>query len=397
MGGVYMGALNDIKILDFSTLVPGPMATMFLADMGADVVSVVAPGRHDMMDDFAPEIKELRMGACSAWLGRNKRSMELNLKKAEALEVIKEMIKEYDIVVEQFRPGVMKKLGLDYERLSRANPRIIYVSLTGYGQDGPMMMSPGHDINYLALSGNLIALGDDKAKPLMPNFQVPDIAGGTYMTLIALLSALHYRDVTGKGQYLDVSIFDSMIPFCNIEGTAVLASEKYDGWNKKMMSGLYLGPQYGFFRTRDNKYIALGALEPKFFKELCRGLGLEEWSDGEIINQNSQLVKETLAERFLDKTRDEWMEYFKDYDTCISPVLTMDETFEHEQIKVRELAPEVPLSLETEKSVRQIGFPFKMSETPAQYKHTAYPAGYHTIEILKGLGYSEESIKKVIE
>lgn len=392
-----MGALSDIKILDFSTLVPGPMATMFLADMGADVVNVVAPGRHDMMDDFAPEIMDLRMGACSAWLGRNKRTMTLNLKNPVSVEVIKKMLEKYDVIVEQFRPGVMKKMGLDYETLSKINPGLIYVSLTGYGQNGPMMMKPGHDINYLALSGNLLALGDDGAEPLMPNFQVPDIAGGTYMTLIALLSALHYRDVTGKGQYLDVSIFDSMIPFCNIEGTATLASEKYDGWNKKMMSGLYLGPQYGFFKTKDKKYLALGALEPKFFRELCKGLGLDEWMDGKILGQNPELVKKTLADKFMEKTRDEWMEYFEKYDTCISPVLTMDETFEHEQIKARELAPEVPLSLNPDKTIRQIGFPFKMSETPAEYKYTAYPAGYHTKEILTEMGYSEEMIRVIAE
>lgn len=392
-----MGALSDVKILDFTTLVPGPMATMFLADLGADVISIVGPGRHDMMDDFAPEITELGMGACTAWLGRNKRSMALNLKKTKSVEAVKKLIMEYDIVMEQFRPGTMKRLGLDYETLREINPRLIYLSLTGYGQYGPLSMSPGHDINYLAVSGNLIALGDDTAAPVMPNFQAPDIAGGAYMSQLALLAALHYRDRTGKGQYIDVSIFDAMIPFCNIEGTAVLASEKYPGWDGKMMSGLSLGPQYGTFRTKDGKYIAVGALEPKFFRELTRGLGIEGWESPLITRQEPEKVRKTLEEKFLLKTRDEWIEYFQDYDTCISPVLTMEETFKHRHVKERELVVEVPLSTCPDKTIRQIGLPVKFSETPAEYGHTAYPAGSNTEEILKSIGYSEEMIQEVMD
>ena len=365
---------------------------MYLADLGADVVSVVAPGRKDLMNAFPPTITETGLGASTSWLGRNKRTIYLNLKKPQSVAAIKKMVREYNVVVEQFRPGVMKRMGLDYETLREENPSLIYCSITGYGQDGPLAMRPGHDINYMALSGNLLLLGDEDGKPVMPNFQLPDVAGGGLMTVIGLLSAAYYREKTGKGQYIDISMFDSVLPFTCIEGSGELAAKKYPGWKGKAMSGLSQGSAYDFFETSDGKYMSIGALEPKFFAGLCKGLGIDEWTDGKIVTEDPERVTSVLAEAFRKKTRDEWTEIFRNIDTCVEPVLTVTEMCENEHVLARNMVPEVPVPLSEGKTVQQLGTPVRLSESPVIYNHAAYPVGYHTAEVLSQLGYRGDEI-----
>ncbi|MBQ6662161.1 MAG: CoA transferase [Firmicutes bacterium] len=394
-----MGALSSLKILDFSTLLPGPLATMFLADLGADVISVSAPGKPDLMNFFPPIIDELGVSASFAWLGRNKRSMELNLKNPAAVAAVKKLVKEYDIVVEQFRPGVMKRLGLDYETLKQENPALIYCSISGYGQTGPMAMKPGHDINYVALSGNMLMMdGKTPQKVSIPNFHLADIAGGGYMSAMAILAAVHYRDMTGKGQYLDMSMMDSILPFACIEGAGVLAARKYpQGWQGLTVSGTQNGPHYDVYETKDHKYMSVGALEPKFFAALCQTLGLPEWMDGKIIKKDPELMRETFRAKFLEKTRAEWTQLFRTVDACVEPVYDISEMVETEQVKAREMVVSVPLATQEEKTVEQIANPIKMSETPAQYKHTAYPTGYSTQEVLKWIGLTDQEIEEVMK
>ena len=394
-----MGALSSLKILDFSTLLPGPLATMLLADMGADVVSVSAPGRPDLMNQYPPVIEELGISASSAWLGRNKKTIRLNLKKPDAVAAVRKLIQKYDIIVEQFRPGVMKKLGLDYETLRRENPAIIYCSITGYGQNGPMAMRVDHDINYVAISGNMLMMdGQEPQKVSIPNFHLADIAGGGYMTAIALLAAVQYREKTGKGQYIDVSMLDGILPFACVEGAGVLAARHYPkGWKNLTVSGVRNGPHYDVYETADKKFMSVGALEPKFFSALCAALGRPEWMDGKILAEDPETLRAALRQIFREKTRGEWTEIFSQTDACVEPVYDIAEMCSCEQVIARGMTPEVPLSTDRTKTVQQIGNPIKLSESPVEYRHTAYPAGYHTREILSGIGCTEEEITLLSE
>lgn len=220
------GALEGLKILDFSTLLPGPFATTMLADLGAEVLKISGPGKPDIVLDYPPFIEGTDVSANQAWLGRNKKTMLLNLKKPEAVDIVKKLIMEYDIVMEQFRPGVMEKLGLGYEALAEINPHLIYCSLTGYGQTGPLSHRAGHDINYLARSGNMAQAGRTETGPVLTNMQVADVAVGSMNSVIGILAAVQYRNRTGKGQRVDIAMLDGLIPFNGMDGTAFLADGK---------------------------------------------------------------------------------------------------------------------------------------------------------------------------
>ncbi len=194
-----MGALSGLKVLDFSTLLPGPYATLVLADLGAEVLKVASGSRPDIVADYPPMVEGTDLSANQAWLGRNKKSIFLNLKKPEAVAMVKELVKEYDIVMEQFRPGVMDRLGLGYKDLKAVNPKIIYCALTGYGQSGPLSHHAGHDINYLARSGNMSYAGRQATGPVLTNMQIADLAVGSMNSVVGILAAVHHRDITGEG------------------------------------------------------------------------------------------------------------------------------------------------------------------------------------------------------
>lgn len=393
-----MGALSDLKILDFSTLLPGPLATMLMADLGAEVISISAPGRHDLMNSYPPYVSEMGMGASYLWLGRNKKTIKLNLKKPKAIAAVKELIKSYDILIEQFRPGVMEKFGLDYESLKNINSRLIYCSITGYGQNGPLSMKADHDINYVAVSGNLLLMDEMVPQTInIPNFHLADIAGGGYMSTIAILAAVQYRERTGRGQYIDASMFDGILPFNCVEGAGTLASQSYSGcgWKNRTISGVMNGPHYDVYETKDKKYISIGSLEPKFFSVLCETIGIPEWKDGRILRDDPEEFRKTISRIFKRKNREEWTALFADKDACVEPVLDITETWNLEQVKTRNMNPEVPLSTEPGKTIKQIGNPVKLSESPVEYRHTAFPQGYHTVEVLESIGLSKEIIDDI--
>ena len=215
-----MGALSGLKILDFTTLLPGPYATMMLADLGAEVIKISGRGKYDLVVHWPPVIKGAEVTGAQAWLGRNKKNIFLNMKKPESVEAVKKLVMEYDVVVEQFRPGVMKRLGIGYDELKAVNPRLIYCAITGYGQTGPMSMAAGHDCNYMARSGILSAAGRKDAGPSLYNFQIADVAAGSNNAVIGILAAAFYREKTGKGQFVDIAMNDGVVPFNSMDGAA---------------------------------------------------------------------------------------------------------------------------------------------------------------------------------
>ena len=438
-----MGALDGYKILDFTTLLPGPYATMTLADLGAEVLKVSGRDKYDLVVNWPPVIEGAKVTGAQAWLGRNKKTIFLNLKKPYAVEAVKKLVMEYDIVVEQFRPGVMDKLGVGYEELRKVNPRLIYCAITGYGQDGPFAMKAGHDINYLSRSGIAWAAGRKAGGPGLYNFQIADVAGGSMNAVSSILAAIIYRERTGNGQFIDVSMQDSVIPFNSMDGASYFAGGPMPMRESGLLNG---GGIYDFYETSDGKYMSVGSLEPKFFAALCTGLGHPEWKDGKILKSDPAMVKETFRSVFRTKTRDEWTAVFSGLDACVEPVMDLEEVSTDRHLVQRGMWPmvEVPLSTDrntdsgtgrnadrnTDKStargtgrkadrdtdkgtdrgsgspaadcqgsplrITQMGCPMHLSACPPRYDHAGYPEGHHTEEILKGLGYTAEEIEEMI-
>lgn len=390
-----MGALRGLKILDFSTLLPGPYATLMLGDMGASIIKISSPDKADIVADYPPYIEGTKLSANQAWLGRNKRNLFLNLKTKQGIEIVKKLIMEYDIIVEQFRPGVMEHLGLGYEDLKKINPKIIYCSLTGYGQTGPMKNNAGHDINYLARSGNMNYSGKEKIGPVLTNMQIADIGVGSLHSVIGILTAVYNRMITGKGQHIDISMADGLIPFNAMEGAGFLVNGKEPEREKTRLNG---GSAYDFYETKDHRYLSVGSLEPKFWKNFCECIELPELIEQTVMPQDINSLKEKIRKRILEKDLKEWNEIFKGKDVCVEPVLTMKEALlEDEHIKARKLIVDVKVAGEENKTIKQMATPIKFSETSIEYKETGYPLGYHTEEILKELGYSLENINKLKE
>ena len=390
-----MGALRGLKILDFSTLLPGPYATLMLGDMGASIIKISSPDKADIVADYPPYIEGTKLSANQAWLGRNKRNLFLNLKTKQGVEIVKKLIMEYDIIVEQFRPGVMERLGLGYEDLKKINPKIIYCSLTGYGQTGPMKNNAGHDINYLARSGNMNYSGKEKIGPVLTNMQIADIGVGSLHSVIGILTAVYNRMMTGKGQHIDISMADGLIPFNAMEGAGFLVNGKEPEREKTRLNG---GSAYDFYETKDHRYLSVGSLEPKFWKNFCECIELPELIKQTVMPQDINSLKEKIRKRILEKDLKEWNEIFKGKDVCVEPVLTMKEALlEDEHIKARKLIVDVKVAGEENKTIKQMATPIKFSETSIEYKETGYPLGYHTEEILKELGYSLKDINQLKE
>lgn len=373
-------ALEGIKVLDLSRTVPGPFCTMLLADMGADVIKIEAPGyQMGMLPDQGKQ-------AAYDFLSRNKKSIALNLKTAEAREVFHKLATEADVVMEAFRPGAAKKLGVDYDTISKLNPRIVYCSLTGFGQDGPYRDLPGHDPNYTSIGGAVGLTGDEKGDPVIIRAALGDI-GSALHAVIGILCALMARDKTGKGQYVDISMTDSVLSFLTVS----LLRYFRDGFIPKRG---WPSPTINVWKTKDGKFVSTGLIEPYFWERFCHALGREDLiphhhAKGEKLQEVYSAIKET----FLTKTRDEWFQIMKDADTCVSPVLELDEVVNNPQLLSRDMFPE--LDHPTEGKVRQLGMPIKLSETPAKFRSFAPLIGQHTEEILQGLGYSEQQIEEL--
>lgn len=383
------GPLKGLKILDFTTLLPGPFATMTMADMGADVLQVLSGSRPDLTALWPPFIPGTKLSAASAMLGRGKRSMTLNLKDARAAGIVKQLIAAYDIVIEQFRPGVMERLGLGYETLCESNPALIYCSLTGYGQTGPMRDRAGHDINYLSRAGVMSYSGRKQTGPTLTGMQIADVASGSSNAIIGILAAVIHRERTGEGQHIDVSMTDGVVAFNTFAAMALLAGGKEAGREEELLNG---GSLYDFYETGDGRYISFGGLEPQFFSAFCRTIGRPDLIPGGVAPPELPAIKEEVRNIIKSKSRDAWCELFAKTDACVEPVLTLAEALDDPQTKARNMV--IDILLPNGEKVRQAGHPIHYSATPPAYGAAGATAGTHTQEVMNGLGYRKEEIEE---
>lgn len=387
--------LIGLKVLDFTTLLPGPYATQLLADMGAKVLRIESPTRSDLVKLIPPFVGGNQAGngkvsAAHATLNRNKQSMAIDLKHPNAKEIIHKLLEEYDVVIEQFRPGVMQRLGLDYDSLKKIQPEIIYCSITGYGQTGPLKDRAGHDINYLALSGLASFSGRNDTGPVLSGTQIADIAGGSHHAAMAIMAAHIERLSSGQGQYLDISMSDAALALTTMFGASALSSGEDPILGGEMLNG---GLFYDYYKTSDQRYLSIGSLEPNFAKGLLSVLELTDLACkvADQSQQTQQHVRAAIAEKIAQYTLSHWQTEFAKVDTCVEPVLTMNEAFQHPHFIERGM---ITQALDfADNTVYQINtaLPFKR-----QNQHQAgKPLGADTQATLRELGYSDEKIEQL--
>jgi len=393
-----MLALQGFKILDLSGGFPPAFGTQILADHGAEVINIEGRRLGEDQQTDTENKKRIREAAYSA-INRNKESIGLNLKDEDARQIFYRLAAGADVIVDPFRPGVTKRLGIDYPTISQINPKIIYCGITGYGQNGPYAGFPGHDPNYIGLAGALNYIGEVDGPPIAPLNLLGDMAGAGLQTALAILIALMAREKTGKGQFIDLSYTDGVVSLLT-----VVASRYFQSGNLPQRGG-YPIPGYpgtAFYKTSDGKYITLACLESRFWENLCREMDREEYIPyvGERMrqsdpadNQKWEEITTFFQERFLSKTRDEWFDLLSQKDIPIGKVNTLEEAFSDPQILHRQMVLE--LEHPTEGKVKQVGIPIKLSETPGRIQHMAPLPGEHTTEILKKLGYNETRIEQL--
>lgn len=386
-----MFPLEGIKVLDLSRYFPGPLATQILADFGAEVIKV--EDRKGELGRFLPPMIN-DTSARFYTVNRNKKSISLDLKQPEGKEIFKKLAAEADIIVDQFRPDVMNKLGLGYETLKELNPRLIYCIITGYGLTGPMRDAAGHDINYLNIAGITELMGTKDGPPAMCGVQIADAAGGSLFSVIAILLALAAREKTGKGQLCDIAMMDGALSLLSY---TIGEWSGGDGNLAKRGGELLTGgfAAYNTYECKDGRYVSLGAVEEKFWAGFCRKLGVEHYIPQQLDTSSQAEIEASIKKIMLTKTRDEWVEFFSDSDICFTPVLTLDEMVRHPQVMARNMVHTLTDFQGTGKDLVCTGVPVKLSETPGEAKLVFARTGENTDEILVNMGYSLVQIEEL--
>ena len=379
-------ALAGLRVLDLTRYIPGPYCTMLLGDLGADVIKVEEPPVGDATRVVPPAVGE--DSAVHAALNRNKRSVVVDIRQEAGSAVVRRLAAKADVLVEAFRPGALTRRGLGAEDLRRENPRLVYCSLTGYGQDGPMAGRAGHDVDYIALGGLLGATRDAEVRPVLPPTQLADMTGGLLAT-IGILAALQARERTGRGQVVDVSMLEGILALMTIPATRVLAG----GSLTSELTGTHAC--YNVFRCRDGGYVAVGALEPKFWEALVGALGMPERAGGqwERAEKRGETL-EAFARVFATKDRDVWIRELQAADACVEPVLDLAESLAQPQVEARRAVVEGVTGTARFKTVAS---PIRLSETRVKTHRPVPGLGQHTDEVLRESGYGAQEIGSLRE
>ena len=388
--------LEGLRVLDLTRLLPGGFCSLLLADFGADVVKVEDTGLGDYVRWAPPFYEGVETSARSALflaLNRGKRSIRIDLKSQAGKDVLLRLARDADVLLESFRPGVLDRLGVGYERLREQNPTLVYCAITGYGQDGPGRERSGHDLNYLGLNGILGLSGEADGAPVPSAAQIADLGGGAMMAAVGVLTALRERDRSGEGQLVDCSMFDGSLSFL-----AMLAAEPLAGGTVPRRGELRLSGGivcYRTYRCADG-YVTLGALEPKFWAEFCRGVGREDLLDA-AFEPPASAAHRSLGEIFAARTREQWRAFATEHDCCLEPVMGLDEALDSELVAAREMVVELDQP-GAQRPVRLLGLPFKLSRTPGDPGRAPGPGlGEHTREVLDEAGYTSDEIERLLE
>lgn len=362
--------IRNVKMLDLSRQLPGPFCSMLLADLGVDVLVVASP--TDAMGLGIPIVQ------------RNKRSMTLNLKSPEGKQIFDRLARGADIILEGFRPGVTDRLGIDYSNMSKLNPRLIYCSISGYGQDGPYRDKVGHDINYLGYAGVLGMSGAANGSPAIMPVQVADIGGGGLMAAVGILAALVAREHTGRGQFVDISMMDGSVAWNVFHTLMYLVTGQEPQRGHSRLTGH--NPCYAIYETKDGKYVTVGALEEHFWRNLCVALGVDEFIPDQFAEgPRREEMFRVIRAKFREKTQAEWLAQLGPIDICFGPVNGIAEALMDPQVRARGMVQDIA-------GMKAIASPVKLAHTPALPPGAPPEFGQHTDDVLRALGYSSERI-----
>jgi alpha-methylacyl-CoA racemase len=417
--------LEGIRVLDLSRLLPGGFCSLLLADFGAEVLKVEDTGAGDYIRWAPPYYDGAEHSTKSALflsLNRNKRSIRIDLKNEAGREVLLRLVRDHDVVLESFRPGVLDRLGVGYERMREENPGIVYCAISGYGQTGPKRDASGHDMNYLGLIGLLGLTGEQGGHgvgghPIQAAGQIADLGGGALMAAFGIMAALRERDGapirsspnhphhpaqagggevrsgSGQGQMVDVSMADGALSWLAMVAGQYFADGVVPRRGEQLLAGSVIC--YRPYECADG-WVTLGALEPKFWQAWCRGVGREDLIEKQFERPGSQ-AHEQVCDIFKSRTRAEWEAFAGEYDCCLEPLLDLDEALASELVREREMV--VTLDQPgVDGGVRQLGVPVKLDRTPGEHNRLPGPGlGEHTEEVLRAAGYSDKQVAELLE